>query len=226
MKFEKQGVIICLALLVFFLNGCASKNYRDIRDTDETRQIKTDTTYSFLVGEPTLKEPFINFRLIQTQTYQGQKKQNVKHIKESGPGGLMQLTLLPLDLACAIVTLGEHTVSDAFESEKVVGSENRWKDIDVWEESKGICGVEVHLSYRFLQEDKEIVAQTNERGEIIKDLRNLARSVNEQLSPQDYIEFVVRVPRLDKDKSGRIKVPRSLLIDIYNKWKDDGFYCK
>ena len=219
-------VLCCLLVISFITSGCASTTRITKKETGEIRKVKIDTEYGFMVSEPTLKKPEITFKLVQIETYVNEKQMRRKEIKESKPGVLIGIGLIPLWAAVGIVTLGNVDVYDVATTEDVIHSAEYWtKENDKPKTINQITlrNVKVKLSYEYAGEENTIYLVTNETGEVNKDLRNIARSITLDPYSQEYIEFKIESARPYKCVN-KIRIRQEYFIKTYKKWSDEGWY--
>jgi len=137
----------------------------------------------------------------------------------SKPGSLMSFALLPLQVTGAIVTLGEVSVYKTLTTKKTEETGSRWlADADTGQIKRAtpVSRQPVHLLYEYCQEENKQVLTTNTRGEIQKDLRQMAVSVALDPSAPDFVDLTVSVPGLPATHPATVRISQKHLLDIYS----------
>jgi hypothetical protein len=212
--------IMAIVLIEVVFSGCATKTKPYTFATSEHKEVLTNSEYEFIVGEPTPGEPVITFRLIKTDYYRTETKYLTKETQTTEPNDLIKLTILPLQIAGAIVTFGNLDVIDTISQEKTRVKGSHWQQDNNTEKIKrqiSCPGKDIHLAYEYCGENKVQIIRTDVNGEIKKDLRKMARSVALDAQAQEYVEFIVTVPSLANTHKGIVKISQKLLIEIYEK---------
>ena len=217
--------IMIMILIEVVFSGCATKKVPYTVASSEHQEVLTNSKYEFLVGEPTPGEPVITFRLIRTDYYRTETKYITKETQTTEPNNLIKLTILPLQIAGAIVSFGNLDVIDTISREETRVKASHWKQDNNTEKIKrqtSCPGRDIRLVYDYCGENNVQIIRTDSNGEIKKDLRKMARSVALDAQAPEHVEFIVTVPSLDNTHKGIVKISQKLLIEIYEECSAEG----
>jgi len=189
------------------------------------RLIKADHEYRFLAGMPTYLDPYLTFQLVRIDRYLSEKQKRYDTIKQSKPGGLLKLALLPLWLPLKVVSMGD---VDIYKSRRrVIDSEKKWErnSGDNGESRKiPIQRAEVILKYKYTGEENRMKLMTDSQGLIRKDLRPMARSIARDPQAEEFVEFTINALPPYNLPPGIIMIKQKVFINIYKKSSEDGEY--